>query len=417
MAKAERLIPAPEAPVAIGTDAKNLDTEFTESALERYILNCAPEELQNLENYLDTYQKTDGLFSLMKKSQGAEKEANKTEWKIAKENLDVDWRTLSPELQTLLDAQPDFGRKKKMEEIRNLAGSAKEKRGYLQEEINRQASEQLKKEKKIEQDKAALAKVKAGISALKMPIAPPSNEITELIDEIAPAKTTKTYPAAQTRAATHTSPAEHRHVTPPRMQKRRSWSQRLAAPLVAIATLFGGAKATEKPRYEGHEKEEPGVADVIREEELPPMPLKSRVKIPEDEAEVFESKKPARVVTKEKIRAAVARKNARAQHEEAMRSTGTVKGMTPKEEAEFATPLAERLKRQTETFEPLDTSAGAAQTGGRSQDLYENLQAMDPTGAGTHIPLREDELRAAAKEARDRVLGKYAEGGTSASRE
>lgn len=368
---------------------ENAETPMEERKLEHYLLTGKEEDLQLFKEYLATYQKTDALFDSMRKAKDVEKAELKKRWSSAKEALDLDFLGLSRELRNLLEDLPGFGRKETMRGLQFLATDVTARRGdQLQEVVTRQATVD-----------------KARIQIIRKEIRRERN-------------------TAQRR--THAIPHVEEEVEQPARPQAGWFKRNIRNVALALLPFIGGGAIGTSVSRKGEEVAKPsGVTDTMREEELPPMPLKSRVEIPEDEAEVIESKKPVRVVTKEKIRKAVERKTARERHEAELRSTGTPIGMTPEEEKEFATPLAVRMQRQTETFEPLDINEGATGSGGRSQDLYENLQAMDPTGAGTHVGLTEEEIQAAADAARDRVLGKYgvspldddsqAEGGPQAS--
>lgn len=343
------------------------ETPMEDRKLEHHLLTCPEKDLQLFKEYLTTYQKTDTLFDSMRKAKGEEKTNLKQEWSNMKERL-ADARIILPkELRTLLEEVPGFGRKQTMRGLEFLVVDVTGRRGAsLQEAVQRQA----------EADKKQIHAIR------------------------------KTLRKKTAQQRTHTIPHVENDVKP--ATQRAGWFKRNARRVaLALLPFIGGAIDTSASQKGEEEAQPAGITDTMREEESPPLPLISRIEFSEEEGTEIVSQKPKRVVTREKIRKAVERRTARERHEAELRSTGIIKGMTPEEEVEFATPLAQRMKRKTETFEPLDTSAGVAETGGRSRDLYENLQAMDPTGAGTHVPLREDEIRTAAKEARDRVLGKY----------
>lgn len=363
----EAWTPEPDKPKLEVMDGgkESAETPMEERKLEHYLLTCKEGELQLLKEYLATYQRTDTLFDSMRKAKEAEKAELKKKWSSAKEALDFDFLGLSKELRNLLEAMSGFGRKQTMRGLEFLVVDITGRRGEeLQKAITHQA----------DADKTRVREIHEEIDALP-----------DLTEEAWP--TGKNNRRQTARRRTHAIPHVEDGVKP--ATQRAGWFKRNArrVALALLPFIGGGAVGTSVLR-KGEEVAKPaGVTDTMREEELPPMPLKSRVEIPEDEAEVFESKKPACVVTRAKIRQAVERKTARERHE---------------------------------------TSAGRTQTEGRSRDLYENLQKMDPTGAGTHVPLSEGEIRMAAKEARDRVLGNYGvsednddsqvEGGPQASR-
>lgn len=319
--------------------------------LELYLLTCPDRELTLLEEYLETYRKTDALFDAMGKTKGEEKQRLKTDWNNAKKQLIVDDEALPEELQRLLQAVPDFGRKHTMRGIEFMVKGIREKVTDTPRAANIDAQEGEALQKAVQgqamADKARIRTIRRGIregNAKHSFLAIPHVE----------------------KAHTSTAP-------------RAGWLKRTARNIaLAMLPFIGGGAVDTSVSRKGEEAAKPAGVTAIMPEEEPesdmPQPTSEPVmEFTEEEAREASAQKPNRVVTREKMRRAVARRNA----------------------------------TRTKTFEPLDISADTAQGGGRSRDLYENLQAMDPTGAGTHIPLREEELRAAAKEARDRVLGEY----------